>query len=53
MMWNWLSKFFGKQEQTQRKRVRVDIPYEQHSYRKEDFDIDENSVTMKEDNIRN
>ncbi|ABV37501.1 hypothetical protein Ssed_2894 [Shewanella sediminis HAW-EB3] len=53
MMWNWLSKFFGKQERSQRKRVRIDIPYEQHSYRKEDFDIDENSVTMEEDNIGN
>ncbi len=53
MMWSWLSKIFGKQEQSQRKRVRIDIPYEQHSYRKEDFDIDKSSVIMDEDNSRN
>ena len=47
-MWSWLSKVFSKKEQSQRKRVQIDIPYEQHSYRKEDFDIDEQSKTQED-----
>ncbi|WP_185977001.1 MULTISPECIES: hypothetical protein [Shewanella] len=47
-MWNWLSKVFPKKEQAQRKRVQIDIPYEQHSYRKEDFDIDEQSSALED-----
>lgn len=42
-MWNWLSKVFLKKERSQRKRVQIDIPYELHSCRKEDFDIGEQS----------
>lgn len=29
MMWNWIGKFIGKTPQPQRKRVQVDIPFEQ------------------------
>ncbi|BAJ01543.1 hypothetical protein [Shewanella violacea] len=46
-MWNWFSKVFPKKEQIQRKRVQIDIPYEQHSYRKEDFAIDEQPSTLE------
>ena len=38
MIWNWLSKFMGKKQSLQRKRVVIDIPFEQHRYRKESFD---------------
>lgn len=48
MMWNWFSKVFTKKEQSQRKRVQVDIPYEQHSYRKEDFELDQESDSLEE-----
>ncbi|NRB22152.1 hypothetical protein [Shewanella sp.] len=47
-MWNWLSKVFLKKERSQRKRVQIDIPYEQHSYRKEDFDIGEQSSSLED-----
>ncbi|WP_179079105.1 hypothetical protein [Shewanella sp. UCD-KL12] len=53
MMWNWFSKMFTKNEQAQRKRVQVDIPYEQHSYRKEDFDINEQSTSFEESKSNN
>ncbi|QQX81878.1 hypothetical protein JK628_08755 [Shewanella sp. KX20019] len=38
MMWNWLSKKLARTEQPQRRKVEIDIPYEQHRYRIEDFD---------------
>ncbi|QXP45018.1 hypothetical protein FM038_25825 [Shewanella eurypsychrophilus] len=53
MMWNWFSKVFTKKEQTQRKRVQIDIPYEQHSYRKEDFDVTEESRVQEDGKIGN
>ncbi len=43
MMWNWLSKKLTRTEQPQRRKVDIDIPFEQHSYRIEDFDIDSES----------
>ncbi|WP_394200965.1 hypothetical protein [Shewanella waksmanii] len=49
-MWNWFSKFVNKKSQSQRKRVDVDIPFEQHSYRKEDFEIDEAQSELEEEN---
>ncbi|WOT06387.1 hypothetical protein [Shewanella youngdeokensis] len=39
MIWNWFSKKWTRTRQPQRKKVDINIPYEQHSYRKEDFDI--------------
>ena len=52
MMWNWLSKKLARTEQPQRKKVDIDIPYEQHSYRIEDFDVetDLNSDKKKHEN---
>ncbi|MFQ6370398.1 hypothetical protein [Shewanella sp. YIC-542] len=29
MMWNWLGKLMGKPQPSRRKRVQVDIPFEQ------------------------
>ncbi|MCL1091115.1 hypothetical protein L2744_16205 [Shewanella profunda] len=37
MMWNWFRKVFGKTEQPKRKKVLVDIPFEQHSFSLDDF----------------
>ncbi|MEC4728876.1 hypothetical protein HWQ46_25510 [Shewanella sp. D64] len=43
MMWDWFSKIFTKKEPLQRKRVEFDIPFEQYSYRKGNFDIEVNA----------
>ncbi|CAM4209961.1 hypothetical protein SHAQ108633_19270 [Shewanella aquimarina] len=49
MMWNWLMKRLGKKSSSQRRRVEVDIPFEQHSYRKASFDLQANiAVADKE-----
>ncbi|MCG9962497.1 MAG: hypothetical protein ACRDCT_06005 [Shewanella sp.] len=37
MMWNWFIKMLGKDERPKRKKVLVDIPYEQHSFSMEHF----------------
>ncbi|MFB2686262.1 hypothetical protein ACE02B_13755 [Shewanella mangrovisoli] len=37
MMWNWFTKMLGKDERPKRKKVLVDIPYEQHSFRTDHF----------------
>ncbi|GIU05952.1 hypothetical protein TUM4261_08710 [Shewanella sp. c952] len=47
MMWNWLSKKIARTERPQRRKVDIDIPFEQHSYRIEDFDID-SETTVEE-----
>ncbi|MEZ9820410.1 hypothetical protein AB4238_07280 [Shewanella sp. 10N.286.45.A1] len=44
MMWNWLSKKLTRTEQPQRRKVDIDIPFEQHSYRIEDFDVDSDTA---------
>lgn len=36
-MWNWFTKMLGKDERPKRKKVLVDIPYEQHSFRMDHF----------------
>ncbi|GIU31255.1 hypothetical protein L2719_12465 [Shewanella schlegeliana] len=38
MMWNWLTQKLGRGVQVRRKKVEIDIPYEQHRYRIEDLD---------------
>ena len=38
MMWNWLTRKLGRSAQVRRKKVEIDIPYAQHSYRIEDLD---------------
>ncbi|WP_162599240.1 hypothetical protein [Shewanella algidipiscicola] len=53
MMFNWFSKLLGKKQQSQRKRVQVDIPIEQHSYRKAFFDVKPRQVSVKEDESTN
>ncbi|MCL1059065.1 hypothetical protein L2729_13885 [Shewanella gelidimarina] len=40
MMWNWLSKKLAGTEKPLRRKVEVDIPYEQHRYRIEDLAIE-------------
>jgi len=37
MMWNWFSKMLGKDSRPKRKKVLVDIPYEQHSFSLDNF----------------
>ncbi|SUI48766.1 Uncharacterised protein [Shewanella putrefaciens] len=32
MMWNWFSKMLGRHEQPKRKKVQVEIPFEQHRF---------------------
>ncbi|MGL5358347.1 MAG: hypothetical protein ACRDBI_01305 [Shewanella sp.] len=32
MMWNWFTTMLGKDERRKRKKVLVDIPYEQHRF---------------------
>ncbi len=44
MMWNWLMKRLGKKSSSRRRRVEVDIPFEQHSYRKASLDLQANIV---------
>lgn len=53
MMWNWFSKLIGKKRQSQRKRVQVDIPFEQHSYRKADFVLQKSEPLSEEDKSTN
>ncbi|WP_169732698.1 MULTISPECIES: hypothetical protein [Shewanella] len=48
-MWNWFSKLVNKKTQPQRKRVDVEIPFEQHSYRKEDFEVEQSRAELEED----
>lgn len=43
MIWNWLSKLMTKKAQPQRRRVQVEIPIEQHTYRKAHFDLPRNA----------
>ena len=43
-MWNWLSKQRTRTEQRQRRKVALVIPFEQHSYRIEDFDVDSDTA---------
>lgn len=31
-MWNWFIKMLGKDERPKRKKMLVEIPYEQHSF---------------------
>lgn len=38
MMWDWFSKLINKTPRPQRRRVEVDIPFEQLEYRREPFD---------------
>lgn len=37
MMWNWFSKMLGRHEQPKRKKVQVEIPFEQHRFSMDDF----------------
>lgn len=37
MMWNWFRKMLGKDGRSKRKKVLVDIPFEQHSFSLDDF----------------
>lgn len=37
MMWNWFSKIFGKGERSKRKKVLINIPYEQHRVSLDNF----------------
>ncbi|MDT3320031.1 hypothetical protein Q4Q52_09630 [Shewanella sp. SP1S2-4] len=37
MMWNWFIKMLGRDEQPKRKKVLVDIPFEQHRFSMDDF----------------
>ncbi|MCL1146748.1 hypothetical protein AB4298_17255 [Shewanella sp. 10N.261.52.F9] len=48
MMWNWLTKKLVKNGQVRRKKVDIDIPYQQHSYRMEDFSIKADSEPVKQ-----
>lgn len=36
-MWNWLLTKLGKKRPSQRKRIQIDIPFEQHCYNREDI----------------
>ncbi|GGI83296.1 hypothetical protein [Shewanella gelidii] len=52
MMWNWLLNKIGKKPVQQRKKVQIDIPYEQHQYRVEDMNVGKltkNVSNVKED----
>ncbi|MFV7770227.1 MULTISPECIES: hypothetical protein [Shewanella] len=46
MMWNWLIKRFSRNTQSRRRRVEVDIPFEQHSYRKTSADLQPNMAVV-------
>ncbi len=51
-MWNWLLDKIGRKTQSQRKRIQVDIPFEQHSYKREDIhqaNIEEFALETEED----
>ncbi|MGS0677250.1 hypothetical protein [Shewanella sp. 0m-4] len=48
MMWNWLTQKLVKNDQVRRKKVKIDIPYAQHSYRIEDFDVKSSADVTKE-----
>ncbi len=37
MMWNWFTKMLGKDEQQKRKKVLIEIPFEQHCFSMDDF----------------
>lgn len=37
MMWNWFTKMLGKDEQQKRKKVLIEIPFEQHRFCMDDF----------------
>lgn len=37
MMWNWFIKMLGKDGRSKRKKVFIDIPYEQHRFSLDDF----------------
>ncbi|ABN62276.1 hypothetical protein Q4Q54_15750 [Shewanella sp. SP2S2-4] len=37
MMWNWFTKMLGRDEQPKRKKVLVEIPFEQHRFSMDDF----------------
>ncbi|HAY92296.1 MULTISPECIES: hypothetical protein [unclassified Shewanella] len=37
MMWNWFTKMLGKDEQQKRKKVLIEIPFEQHRFSMDDF----------------
>ncbi|ABZ76118.1 hypothetical protein Shal_1552 [Shewanella halifaxensis HAW-EB4] len=47
MMWNWLTQKLAKNDQVRRKKVKIDIPYEQHRYRIEDFDVKSSADVAK------
>lgn len=47
MMWNWLTRKLAKKEQVTRRKVNIDIPYQQHSYRKEDFDNKSSNASVQ------
>ena len=53
MMWNWFTKMLGRDEQPKRKKVLVEIPFEQHRFSMDDFsrsrlkfDADDNQPKM-------
>ena len=37
MMWNWFTKMLGKDERPKRKKMLVEIPFEQHPFSLDDF----------------
>ncbi|MCL1139868.1 hypothetical protein [Shewanella pneumatophori] len=47
MMWNWLTRKLAKKQQVTRRKVNIDIPYQQHSYRREDFDNKSANAAIK------
>jgi hypothetical protein len=53
MICNWFSKLFSKKGKPQRRRVQVDIPIEQHTYRKANFDLPRNEPAVEDDKSTN
>lgn len=51
-MWNWLLTKLGKKTQSQRTRIQVDIPFEQHYYNRDDIqgtNVEEFAIETSED----
>lgn len=47
MMWNWLTQKLTKKQQITRRKVNIDIPYQQHTYRREDANLKTASTPVK------
>ncbi|MDR8524361.1 hypothetical protein [Shewanella fidelis] len=47
MMWNWLTQKLTKKQQITRRKVNIDIPYQLHTYRREDVKLKSANTAVK------